>query len=319
LQRIQCEHKTIPAIYANITYLVGVLATVYPHDDWRWLHDWRLDWRRKMWRIKEKSRHNTKLPFRPEDSRRWPRDLRETWETNWPAQWPVWRDRLYRPAYGLFRGYCAHGGMQPIPTRKSLTAYVEMLIAHEGKRAPTEVGKLYCALSVLFPETSWAWLQQRTHELEGRLRPPRPRPPANEIPRFSVPFRCWLTDDQKAWRRAISCSARSGSRLAHYRQRCTAESLGSQSRSSPDHCYRPPKPPHRWSPATIQYAERAYSSYLKTVQDLGLAARFATESGVAAWVEEKRQRGAAPLTLVANVNGLHAAMRILHPERDWRW
>ncbi len=55
------------------------------------------------------------------------------------------------------------------------------------------------------------------------------------------------------------------------------------------------------------------------VQDLGLNDRMATESGVAKWVETMRQRNAAPLTLVNYVNSLHAAMRILHPQQDWRW
>jgi integrase/recombinase XerC len=69
----------------------------------------------------------------------------------------------------------------------------------------------------------------------------------------------------------------------------------------------------------MRIAEESYASYLKAASNFGLKDRMPSETSVAQWIEALRQRGLAPRSLVNRAAGLQAAMRILHPDRDWAW
>src|SRR6266436_6520541 len=78
------------------------------------------------------------------------------------------------------------------------------------------------------------------------------------------------------------------------------------------------RPTHQWSPATIRSARYAYGAFLKFALERDGADRAVTPEAVAAWVEAMLGRMTA-LSLGNRVRDLHAAMRILDPDGDWRW
>jgi integrase/recombinase XerC len=77
------------------------------------------------------------------------------------------------------------------------------------------------------------------------------------------------------------------------------------------------KPPQHWSAASIRSARYAYGAFLKAMRDVGWNAAV-TPVSVAIWVDGMLHRMTA-LSLGNRVRDLHAAMLVLHPERDWRW
>jgi hypothetical protein len=202
LQEIQREHRSVPAIYANLTYLIGALAKVHSNEDWEWLREWRLDWRRRAWPRNE-SPAQKGLPFVPENSHRWPRQLQQAWNRNWPVSWPRWRDRLYRPAYGLYRAYCRYIGVSTEPECQTLTAYAEFLAAHIPQSVALELTRLFNALTVLYPEAQWSWLLELKGTIAQRSRSPLAETRHRRVPEQSVPFRLWPFDDQRRWREAL--------------------------------------------------------------------------------------------------------------------
>jgi integrase/recombinase XerC len=314
LQEIQREHRSVPAIYANITYLIGALAKMHPTDDWEWLCEWRLDWRRRAWPVKDGRAGSRNLPFAPENSHRWPRQLRQAWNRNWPSTWPIWRDRRYRPAYGLYRAYCRHIGVIAEPERQTLTAYAEFLAVHMPQSVGLELTRLFNALTVLYPDAPWSWLL----ELKGTVARPSRSPLAEtrlqRTPEQSIPFRRWPLDEQRRWGEALR-NRGAATRLERSRHRRKDKSFSRRPRKRT----RVVKTPDQWRPATLRTAEECYASYLKSASELGANNAAPTEPSVAHWVEGMSQRGLASRSLVNRVAGLRAAMRILYPDQDWAW
>jgi integrase/recombinase XerD len=77
------------------------------------------------------------------------------------------------------------------------------------------------------------------------------------------------------------------------------------------------KAPHLWSAATIRSAQQAYGSFLKYVSD-HWSSNDVTPEAVALWAEDMLSRMTA-LSAGNRVRDLWYALRLMYPERDWRW
>jgi hypothetical protein len=250
----------------------------------------------------------------------WPMELRRAWRESLPPEWSQSQEALYRRAYGLFRAYCQHVQKHADYSREAISAYGRYLYENAPKRAGQNLFRLHVALTVLFPLEDWSWLAQETRERRAKFRPPRrPRIPG---PRsgdsLSLSFPDWPEDDREQWRRGLAPPNPACSRLEHYteRRRHLARDRSEADAGASDR--RPwAKAPYQWSAATVRSARYAYGLFIKAMLDLGRDSTV-TPDAVAIWVEGMLAR--MSLRSVANrTRDLWYAMRVLHPQRDWRW
>jgi len=166
----------------------------------------------------------------------------------------------------------------------------------------------------LFPAEDWLWLLQRRRELA--VQPVQTAPPsARKAPGLSIPFAAWEPADRRRWQRGLTPQA-TGTHLERAtRRRHELTDGGPLSVALPTERRRPT---HQWSTATIRSARYAYGAFLKFVRERDGADCAVTPQAVAAWVETMLGR-MTPLSLGNRVRDLHAAMRILDPDGDWRW
>jgi hypothetical protein len=250
----------------------------------------------------------------------WPPELRRVWSENLPPEWSQSQEALYRRAYGLFRAYCQHVRKHADYSREAISAYGRYLFDNAPQRAGQKLFRLHVALTVLFPAEDWSWLAQETRQRRAQFRPPRrPRIPG---PRsgdsLSLSFRDWPKEDRERWHRGLAAPNPACSRLEYYTER---RRHLARDRSGTDagarHRRLSAKAPYQWSAATVRSARYAYGSFIKAMLDLGRN-RTVTPEAVAIWVEEMLPR--MTLRSVANrTRDLWYAMRVLEPQRDWRW
>jgi integrase/recombinase XerC len=135
---------------------------------------------------------------------------------------------------------------------------------------------------------------------------------------FSLSFADWPEDDRERWHRGLAAPNPACSRLEYYteRRRHLARDRSGTDAGTGDR--RPwAKAPYQWSAATVRSARYAYGSFIKAMFDLGRD-RTVTPGAVAIWVEQMLAR--MSLRSVANrTRDLWYAMRVLHPQKDWRW
>jgi hypothetical protein len=250
----------------------------------------------------------------------WPPELRRVWSESLPAEWSPSRESLYRRAYGLFRGYCRQVRQDTDHSREAISAYGRYLYQNAPKRAGLKLFRLHVALTVLFPAEDWSWLAQETRERRVQFRPPRrPRIPGlRSGASLSLSFPDWPQEDRERWHRGLASPNPGGSRLKHYTERrrhLAHDRAGTDSGTSDRRTWA--KAPYQWSAATVRSARYAYGSFIKAMFDLGRD-RTVTPDAVAIWVEGMLAR--MSLCSVANrTRDLWYAMRILHPQGDWRW
>jgi len=311
---LEQHHRGKEAFYIAAGHLIAALAWVHPGEDWDWLRRWRLDWRLAAFSRRKQVRPDQDLPFSAVPFPQWPRKLRDAWCAGAPAEWRGLTGHGYRRAYGRFLAYCAAMNLPVEDTRQRLETYADFLLAAAPATIDHHLRLLHGALAVLAPAADWSWLLERKRALAVRPAAPRRRSARETQPALSLPFATWPAADRELWERRLAPPP-SGSRLEHAtRRRCA---LGGTATVDPDQTVRRGKPPHRWSAATIRSARYAYGAFLKAMQDLGRD-RSVTPASVAAWVEGMLGR-ITSLSLGNRVRDLHAALRILHPDRDWRW
>jgi integrase/recombinase XerC len=318
LGALERHHRAKEAFYIAVGHLIAALVRVHPDANWEWLRRWRLDWRLAAFSRRRQIRPEQELPFSAEPFPQWPRDLREAWKANMPAEWRGLTDHGYRRAYGRYRAYCRTRNLPVDLTRERVEAYADFLVAE----IPTTIGEqlrlLHGALAVLAPDGDWSWLVQRWRALAKRTVAARRRSARATQPILSLPFAAWPAEDRLRWTRRLA-PPRAGTRLEHVRQ--SRERAVAAGATSPllDEDIQPVrrKPPPHWSAATIRSARYAYGAFLMAMRDVGWDAAV-TPASVAIWVDSMLHR-MTPLSLGNRVRDLHAAMLILHPERDWHW
>jgi hypothetical protein len=250
----------------------------------------------------------------------WPTELRCAWSGSVPSEWSQSRQKLYRRAYGLFRAYCARMRQHIDHSQETISAYGSYLYKFAPMRANQSLFRLHVALTMLFPAEDWSWLAQETRKRRAQFRPPRrPRIPGpRHGDRLSLSFEDWPEDDRERWQRGLAAPNPASTRLEHYTER---RRHLARDRSGADAAARDRRPcakvPYQWSAATVRSAQYAYGSFIKAMLDLGRD-RTVTPDAVATWVEGMLSR--MSLRSVANrTRDLWYAMRVLHPQRDWRW
>jgi hypothetical protein len=250
----------------------------------------------------------------------WPSELRRAWSGSLPPEWSPSQEALYRRAYGLFRAYCQHVRQHTDHSREAISAYGLYLYENAPRRAGQKLFRLHVALTVLFPKKDWSWLAQETRERRAQFRPPRrPRIPG---PRsgdsLSLSFPDWPEEDCEKWHRGLAAPNPACSRLEHYTERrrhLARDRSGTDAGASDRRLWA--KAPYQWSAATVRSARYAYGSFIKAMLDFRRD-RTVTPDAVAIWVEGMLAR--MSLRSVANrTRDLWYAMRVLHPQRDWRW
>jgi hypothetical protein len=156
----------------------------------------------------------------------------------------------------------------------------------------TVAERAFSGLTALRPEQDWAWLRQANRTL--RTAQVRPKPgPSGARPsrsRFALRPSDWPEPFQLRW-----LAFRAAPKMHSYRQRATS--------TLPI-----------WSDAYVARVERGFGLYLAVMAASGRPPTIDPE-GVDHFIADRREHGAAPLSLVSYVEEIAAAAGVVMPDQ----
>ena len=242
----------------------------------------------------------------------WPPGDRAAWlaapsKCRNPAQrWAAGTRRMVLGGYGRWLTWLAEQGLLdpacPPAARVTPGRVVDYIAALRGEvggfSVAARVEQLGNALRALAPEGHWHGLQRQASIIRAEAKAARaaPKPPAPPAFNRCVPVGEWPADDRQAWEAA----QQSGDLL------------------------EPGGMAADWRPATWTMAANGYGRWLtwlaaQHAELLALpAAERATRERLAAYAADLRAVNGA-VTVATRVREIGNALRVLAPQRDWRW
>lgn len=217
----------------------------------------------------------------------WPEAARDAWRRS------ATKHARTRRAYGRLLFWYRENGipLTTLPTPELIEALFEALrAAHSETAALAYIEYLFYAMRIVEPEGNWTWL--RHFFLERRPS----RKPVERVRRqrvVTVPFEAWPVEHQARWQAAIRRNpvddefAEHGA-AAHLRDTTRAQMV------------------------------RHYGRWLHSMRQAGLPDGVSPEA-VRHYVREMQSSGLAVSTIAINVHGLYCIIRVIEPDRDWRW